>query len=417
MKKHLIVGNGGAAINAVTALRSINFDDDITIIARESSPAYSPALTTYYLGGKISYEGMFMCDESFYRQNRANTLFGRKVVKVDTKLREVSTDSGEVLNYDDLLIATGSSPVIPPIEGVDLPGVFTLYTANDAKRIVSFLEAKESVAVIGAGLIGMQAVGALTTRGKKVFLVEMMEQILPQILDREAAAILEESLRQKAVDIHLSETALRIYDNDGKKVVSLATGTEITADAVILALGVSPNVDFLQGSGLELDSGVIVDEHCRASIDGVYSAGDAAEAPDPIAGKHKINASWPNAIEQGRVAGLNMAEKEVSILHNLRFNVFTLFGFPSASLGLIRAEGVKLHEVVWQHGDTYRKLFFRDGLLVGAVLLGQVEDAGIIASLIQRRTLFGNLYEKLLRHGASANSVREYYWSIFLRLS
>lgn len=415
MKKHLIVGNGGAAISAVTAIRSINSDDEITIISKENCLAYSPALTTYYLSGNIGYADMFICDEMFYRQKRVNTLLARRVVKVDPKLRKVYTDGGELRKYDDLLIATGSSSIVPSIEGVNLPGVFTLYTADDAKRIISFFEGKETVAIIGAGLIGIQVLGALITRGKKVFLVEMMDQILPQILDPQGARILEERLRQKGVDIRLSEPVLGIYDNNGKKVIWLAPGAELTVDAVILAVGVYPNVDFLQDSGIEFSSGVIVDEHCRASTDGVYAAGDVAEAPDAVTGRHVVNATWPNAIEQGRVAGLNMAGKEVSILRNRRFNAFSLFGFPCVSLGLIRAEGMELDEIVSQDNVSYRKLFFKEGLLVGSVLLGETEDAGIIVSLIERRGLSPHLYEALLSHSVCAHSIRYYYWSILFK--
>lgn len=414
MKKHLILGNGGAAISAVRAVRSIRSDDEITIISKESSLAYSPALTIYYLGGSIGYRDMFICDESFYREKRVNTLLGRKIVKVDTLLKKVYADSGEVVSYDDLLIATGSSSLVPPIKGVDLPGVFALYTGDDARRIINFIEGKESVAVIGAGPIGIHVVGALANRGKMVSLMEMADQVLPQILDPQGARILEERLREKAVDMHLSETVSGIYERKRKKVISLASGAEITTDAVILSVGVSPNVDFLEGSGIKLNRGVIIDQQCRASTDGVYVAGDAAETPDPVTNYYTINATWPNAIEQGRVAGLNMAGRGVSILHNLRFNTVSVFGLPCVSFGLIRQEGKKLEEVVSQDGAGYRKLFFKDGLLVGAVLLGETEDAGIIASLIEKRTLFPNFYEAALRHRVYTHSVKEYYWSILL---
>lgn len=416
MKKHLIVGNGGAAISAVRAIRAVNLDDEITIISKENCCAYSPVLATYYLGGRIGREDMFICDESFYRQNKVNTVLGRKAANVDTKLRRVYTDSDEALNYDDLLIATGSSSIVPSIEGVNLPGVFVLRTVDDAERIISFLESKESVAIIGSGLVAMQALGALVNRGKKVILVARKHQILRTILDLQGARILEERLYQKGVDIRLNEPVLGIHDNDSKKVISLTSGAELTADAVILAVGVRPNVDFLQGSGIELSSGVVVDQHCRASADGVYAAGDAAEACDPITSHYTINATWPNAIEQGRVAGLNMAGKEALILRNVRFNIITLFGFSGVSLGLIRAEGMKLDEIVSEDGVVYRKLFFKEGLLVGAVLLGEIDDAGIIASLIQRNTLFPNLYEALLRRSVLSHSVNEYYWSILFRL-
>jgi nitrite reductase (NADH) large subunit len=415
MKNHVILGNGGAAISAVKALRSIDFDDEVTIISREGGPAYSPVLTTDYLAGSIDYQATFICDDSFYQQNKVSTLFGKNVIKIDTGIKKVSTDSGEVLKYDNLLIASGSSPVVPSMAGVNLPGVFTLYSGNDAQEIMAFLAEKETVAVIGSGLIGMQVLQALVTRGKSVVLVEMMAQILPQILNQEGARLLEERLRQKGVDIHLSETVSSIRGNGGgKKVLQLASGAQATVDAVILAVGVRPNVDFLKNSGLELNTGIIVDEYCRTSIDGVWAAGDVAEAVDPVSGQPAINATWPSAVEQGRVAGLNMAGQKASIQHNLRFNVLNLFDSTCVSIGLIGTEGTKLDEVGWQDEGNYRKLFFKDGLFVGAVLLGETEDAGIIASLIERRTLFPDLYEALRSRRVLAHSIKDYYWSTLL---
>jgi len=388
-------------------------DNEITILSKEGCLAYSPVLASYYLGGSIGYQDMFICDESFYRQNRVTLLLGRKVVKVNSLLRKVYTESGEIVEYDDLLIATGSSSILPSFKGVTLPGVFTFYTIEDAKRLNSFLETRENVAVVGAGPIGIQILGALATRGKRLFLVEMMDQVLPEILDRRGARILEERLRQQGVGIHLNETVTRIHEKDTRRIISLSSGNELIADAVILSVGVRPNVDFLQGSGIKVSRGILIDERCRTNIDGVYAAGDVVESPDPVTGYTTMNATWPSAIEQGRVAGLNMADREISILHPLRFNALSVFGYPCLSLGLIREEGKKLEEVSSEDGGGYRKLFFRDRSLVGAVLLGETEGAGIIANLIEKRVTLSDFYEVLLGRGLFAHSVEEYYWSVF----
>lgn len=406
----MIIGNGGAAISAVRAIRSINFNDEITIVSKENCLSYSPSLTPYYLSGNISYKDMFICNKSFYLQNKVNTFLGRKVVKVDTSLKRVYLDRGKSLRYDDLLIASGSSPIIPSIEGMSPKDIFTFYTIEDVKKVINFLKEKKSVAIIGAGLIGIHILDALQTKKKKIFLVEMMDQILPQVIDIQGARILEERLRKKGVETYLNETVVGIIKRKDKKIISLSSRKELKVDAIILAVGVSPNTDFLEDSGIELIRGVRIDRHCRTNIEGIYAAGDVAEAQDPLTENYKINATWPNAIEQGKVAGLNMAGKVVSILRNLRFNAFSLFGFPCISLGLIRADGIKLEEIVSQDGAIYRKIFFKDGLLIGAVLLGETENAGIIASLIERRILFPKLYETLLGRKAFIQSINEHYW-------
>lgn len=411
MRRQLIIGNGGAAISAVKAIRSISPNDEITIISKESYLAYSPSLITYYLSGKIEFEDLFICDESFYQQNRVDIRLNRNVAKVVTKLKKVYLDRGEVLKYDNLLLATGAQPVIPPIEGLDLPGVFTLYTADDAREIVTFLEGKERVAVIGGGLVGLQTLGALSNSGKKTILVEMKDQILPQALDLQGARILEEWLRQKGVDIHLGQRVSGIYGGDSKKVISLASGNELMTDGVILAVGFRPKVDFLQGSGIELADGVIVDQYCRANKNGVYAAGDIVQAPDPLkGGRPTINACWPNAIKQGKVAGLNMAGKKVQLLQNVRYNAFTVFGLPCVSIGLIGAVNIQLEEEVSQKETNYRKLLFNDDILVGAILIGDVGDAGVIANIIERHDLFPRLQKTLRSHRFSTYSIKDYIW-------
>jgi NAD(P)H-nitrite reductase large subunit len=307
-------------------------------------------------------------------------------------------------------VATGASPVIPPIEGVNLPGIFTLYTVDSAREVLTFLKKKKRIAVIGAGLIGLQTVGALLKSGRKAFLIEMKDQILPQTLDLKGARIIEEKLRQKGVDIYLGQKISRIYGSHRKKVIILSLGNELMTDGVILAVGIRPNVDFLQGSDIALAGGVIIDQHCRTNSNGVYAAGDVAEAPDPLREGHPtINASWPNAIKQGKVAGLNMAGKKVHLLQNVRYNAFTLFDLPCISIGLIRSEeGIQLEEIVFQEESSYRKFLFKDGFLVGAILIGDVEDAGVIANIIERFYLFPHLQEVLQSNGVISCSMTDY---------
>lgn len=399
MKRHVIVGNGGAAISCIKAVRSLAVEDEITVISRESCPAYSPVLTTHYIAGTIAYQDMFLCDEAFYRRNNVNTLMGRKAVKVEPACKKVLMEDGHSVGYDDLLVATGSSPSIPPIEGVDYPGVFTLYTADEARAIGAALEGAESVAIVGAGLIGIQALTAAVARGKKATLIEIQDRILPLTLDSAGARMLEAKLRENAVEIHLNETLAKVGDEKGKRALFLASGRQIMADLVILALGVNPNIDLMEGSGVQLSKGILIDERCRTNVEDIYAAGDVAEGVDPITGRPTVNATWPNAIEQGTVAGLNMAGKEIPCRRNLRFNTFTLFDLPCASIGFVTAEA-GLQEVVHKDGDIYRKLAFRDGFLVGAVLIGDTNEAGVLASLVERRTLFRDLPRELARSSA-----------------
>ncbi|MFC1916717.1 NAD(P)/FAD-dependent oxidoreductase [Chloroflexota bacterium] len=398
MKKHVIVGNGGAALSCINAIRSLAVEDGITVLSMESCLAYSPVLLTHYLAGTMAYQDMFLGDKAFYQASNVTTLLGRKVVKVEPARQRVLLEDAHSVEYDDLLVATGSSPSIPPIEGVDLPGIFTLNTADDASAINAALEGAESVAVVGAGLIGMQALAAVVTRGKKAILIEIQDQIFPLTLDKVGARLLETKLRENAVEIYLNETLRKVDDEKGRRMLFLASGRQVTADLIILALGVNPNTDLVKGSGVQLAKGILVDEHCRTNIEDIYAAGDVAESIDPITGRSMVNATWPNAIEQGMAAGFNMAGKETRCRRNLRFNTFTLFDLPCASIGYVTSEA-GLQEVAHRDGDTYRKLVFRDGILVGAVLIGDMNEAGILASLVDRQTLFPDL-QQLAKSGA-----------------
>ncbi|MEK7777034.1 MAG: FAD-dependent oxidoreductase, partial [Chloroflexota bacterium] len=161
MKRHVIIGNSHAAISAVQAIRSVSSKDEVILISREDCPAYSPMLTPCYLSGDMPYEGMFFCDKAFYQENRVDTLLGKRVVKVTPKSKSVSLENGASVSYDTLLIATGSNSQVPPIPGTQLPNVFTLWSAEDARKIADAMSGAKTVAVVGAGLVGIDCVNVM----------------------------------------------------------------------------------------------------------------------------------------------------------------------------------------------------------------------------------------------------------------
>lgn len=383
MVRHLILGNGITAISAVRAIKSVSPQDRITIVSNEPYPAYSPTLITYYLMGKIGFRNIFIFDKASYRDNGVDLRLNCKIAKVEADRKKVLLGDGEILSYDNLLIATGARPAIPPVDGARSSGVFTLYTADDAKGVVRFLRDKKHVTVVGGGFVGLQAAGALTTSGRKAVLVEMKDQILYQALDIEGAAIVENRLRQWGVDTYIGQGISAIHDVRDKKVVLLTSGSELVSEAVILATGTRPNVEFLEGSGITMANGIIIDRFCRTNVDHVYAAGDVALARDEHTGRLVSNATWPNAVKQGRTAGLNMAGKETRIPNNVRFNAITLSDLDCVSIGSMDAAGGPVEETVYRDGSVYRKMFLRNGFPVGAVMIGDVEDAGAIANMIE----------------------------------
>ncbi|MGQ9675412.1 MAG: NAD(P)/FAD-dependent oxidoreductase [Chloroflexota bacterium] len=399
MKSHVVIGNSGAGISAALAIRGVSESDEVIIISAEPCRAYSPVLETHYLAGHISYNDMFFVDEGFYRRHNLLTILGQKAESIDIDKMRLYLETGESVCFDTLLLATGASSIVPPIRGVDGPGVFTLRTADDAQRIDEWvsrwgLGARDSrpgdwrllsgrAVIVGAGLIGMQAVDALVERGLAVVVVEMLDHVLPLVLDSGGAVVVERALRARDVDLRLGDSVQQIEDIDGRKVISLKSGDRIEADLVIMATGVRPNLGLAKTCGLRINGGVVVDAHARTSVENIFAAGDVAEGPDSIYGEHQINATWFNAIEQGRVAGLNMVGVHTRYDRNVRTNISFPLGIPLASVGLTTRRDDQQEEFVSESNGHYRKLIFDGERLVGAVLVGDVEEIGLLGAAIK----------------------------------
>ncbi|MEK7848943.1 MAG: FAD-dependent oxidoreductase, partial [Chloroflexota bacterium] len=247
MKRLVIVGNGGAAISALRAIRSVSRSCRIALISGEDCPAYSPVLTTYYLAGSIPYRGMFLCRRDFYRRHGVRAILGDPAVAVEPEGQRVLLASGQAVPYDEVLIATGSSVAVPPIPGVE--GCLTLWTAQEARQLREQARKADRVAVVGAGLIGIQIVDALLRWGKKVALVEMQDRLLPRVMDGQSAAILKERLQAAGVDIHLSQQVREVRGQGGNKELMLSSGAVVAVGVVVFATGVRPNAGLLAGCG------------------------------------------------------------------------------------------------------------------------------------------------------------------------
>lgn len=385
MNRHVIIGNGGAGLAAAKAVRAARPADEVIIISRENCCAYSPVLATHYLAGQISYEDMFSVDEGFYLRNGIQAILDKRVVSIASNTRAVYLDDGGSVAFDTLLIATGSQMIVPPVPGLEGAGTFSLQTAEDAKQIDLWTRRSTSALVMGAGLIGMQVLDALMRRGLRVSLVEKLDQIMPLTLDVEGAAVVQRRLRERGVDLHLGDGATAVANWNGRKVVTLESGSVVEADLVIVATGVRPNVDLAQGSGIQMGRGLFVDECACTNLEGIYAAGDVAEGPDGVLGERLVNATWFNAAEQGRVAGLNMAGIPARCSGNVRMNVSFPLDIEIASVGTVNRTSAEVEEICSLSADHYRKLTFEHGRLVGAVLVGDVQEIGLLTGMIRRQ--------------------------------
>ena len=390
-KHHVIIGSSAAGLAALEAIREVDKDCAVTVVSKEKGPLYSRVGLTHFLDGTVKVPGMNMRPPDYARQMNATILAGVAVVHVDPKTRTVKFSNRKTVKYDTLLVASGSSAVILPIPGANLRGVYPCITRSDAVNIDRAIPRVRQAAVIGAGLIGIQAVDALAKRKKKVAVIELMPHVMPTMVDVTGAKIFEDRLREQGHTVVTGVRATEIQGKAGRVTgVTLENGEEVSCQLLVMAAGVRPNLEFLEGTRIQKKQGLLVDAHQQTSIRGIYAAGDVAETTDMLSGQRVVIAIWPEALNQGRIAGLNMAGVPTKYEGSMAMNVTSVLGLPIASLGLWQvtdAAEYQIHSDLHESKRIYRKLVFKDGRLVGAVLVGPPvnTEAGILHNFIQTR--------------------------------
>lgn len=385
-KRYLIIGCGAAGWSAVQAIRAHDRHGAITLVSDEAAPPYSRMLLSYWLQGKAGEELMYPFPAGYFEELEVETLYGQPATTVDPQRQMVTLANGRELQYDELLIATGASPWRPPIAGLDLPGVFNLWAMEDVRGILATIRPEGKAVIIGAGFIGMQAVDALFARGMRCTVVELLPQVLPRILDAEGARLVEAALTERGVRVFTASQVAEIQPAGERKEVVLQDGRSLPADLIITAAGVRPNVGLARTAGLQTATGILVDERMRASVPHVYAAGDVAEGGDFSTGGRAVHAIWPTAVDQGRVAGLNMAGVQATYPGSLSMNTLEVLGLPMASVGMFAGEELEVQEHREPSRGVYRKLAFRDGRLAGAILVGDLKDVGLLQAMIRQQT-------------------------------
>jgi NAD(P)H-nitrite reductase large subunit len=388
--RYVIVGNSYAAVGAVESIRELDQAGEIVIISDEPYRAYGRPLITYWIAGAVREDQMDYRPAAWYERQRVQTKLGCKVMQVEPASRQVTLDDGERVAYDRLLICTGGTPIVPPIEGVDARGVFTMTRFDDAKALKAWADQKRVKAgvIVGAGLIGLSVFKAAKGVKIKLTLIELLDRVLGLALDYESSAMIEKRLAEAGVDVRTSSGAEAIVkDKQGRvKAVRLKGGEEIKCQTVVMAVGVRPNVGLLKDSGIKINRGVVVDDRMRTSAADVYAAGDVSEAYDVINEKNQVIAILPLAYEQGRVAGWNMAGRDSLYPGGIPLNSLPIFDLPLMTMGITLIDGrTDLDVLVHRDAGVYRKLVFKGDRLVGAILVGDVAHGGILTSLIRSR--------------------------------
>ena len=388
MRRVVIVGNSAAGLAAAEAFRGRESQSELVLIDAEACPAYSRVATPYFVKGALANESaLFIRGDSFYRDLGITTVFGRWVVGIDMGRRVLHLAGGGSEPFDLLLIATGAFPERKPIEGLDAGDLHVLRTLADARRLKSVKLAARRGLFIGAGLVSLQSIEAMYRPGDEYTLVMKSRSVLSQALDPAAALMVERRLLRAGVRIVKGEDVVRVETTPAGKVATLESGERIDADFLFMGKGVAPSIDWLRSSGVHVDKGVVVDSRMQTNIPGIYAAGDAAQTPDFYSDRRISVGLWPAAIDQGRVAGTNMAGASVSYEGSLKKNVSRIAGLPFASIGDIASDRVVETAILSDAaGEIYRKFCLdRDGILIGAILVNQLQDMGVVHGLISSR--------------------------------
>lgn len=397
---HLIIGNGVAAIGAIEAIRSVDRESPITLVSAEPHRVYGRPLISSLLSGRIREKDIFYRPEDFYETNNVTALLGKTVSEIRTGTRQVVLESGEVIQFDKLLIATGGVPFIPPIEGRLGPDVYVFTTLDDARKLDELVGKVKNIVVLGGGLIGLKAAESLHDRGIKITVVELADRILSAAFDAEAGGIIAKRLAEVGIDLLLSNSIKEIARTKKRvKGVVLNDGTRIACDAVVIAIGVVPNKALAEKAGIKVNRGVLTDNKMETGIPGIFAAGDVAEAEDMLLGEKRVTPIWPNAFIQGRHAGLAMAGKSKRYAGSIPMNSIEFYGIPTVSMGISNppAEGFEVLARFEPAKNAYRKIVLREGRVAGAVLVGKIDRAGVLSGLIGNRVDVESIKQELLR--------------------
>jgi NAD(P)H-nitrite reductase large subunit len=388
-RRIVIVGNSAASLAALEAVRRLDTVSPVTLVAEEAIPAYSRVLLPYLLSGER--QDLSFRPPDYAQRMGARLLLGRRAVRIAAHALEL--DDGTRLPFDRLLVATGSRAAIPAVEGIATPGVSALKTMADALRIREELSGARHAVILGGGLICLLVVHALLKVGVSVSIVVSSDRLLTRMLDEEAAGRLQRRLAEAGVRILTRTDAARIVGSNGRvRSVVTAAGEALPADLVILAKGIRPDVDLARAGGLATGRGVLVDEYLRTSRPDVFAAGDCAEAPDMLVrGKTTIPGTWFEAVAQGETAGANMLALSRPSPGAFKMNVMEILGIAVASMGMIHAPDSDGRVIVRARDGNYRKLVLARDRIVGAVLVGDVSEAGPIAMLIRRGLTLSDL--------------------------
>lgn len=363
MKKYLIIGNGVAGTTAAEKIRQNDPAGEITIVTDEDIPFYYRIRLPDYLCGEIAEPELIAKKDAWYEEKKISLILDTKITEADPDAKHLLTANGKTLTYERLLLANGSHPFFPPVEGSDIGGVFTLHNINDVRQISQAAEKVNNVVLIGGGLLGLEVANALHKLGKNISVVEFFPRLLPRQLDNDGAAKLQHFFEKMDFTFKLGTTTKEITGDGNVEQVILESGDILPAEMVIISAGVRPNLELAKMLDLNTDKGLIVDKYLQTSQPGIYGAGDIIEFEGRTYG------IWPAAMDQGKIAGINISGGEAIYNGTTLSNILKVAGIDVASAGEIDAENRYESKIITSE-NTYKKVVIDDAKVIGCIMLG-----------------------------------------------
>lgn len=397
--KYLVLGNGAAGVTAAAKLRELDKASSITVVSAEDVPAYAKIMLPDYIGGKIDKEKLFIRNISFYQDNNIKLLTDKIVTCIDTGKSEVQFSDDSTEEFEKLLVATGSVPFVPKIDGLDTIRYFTINSLKDADIIKNSVIPKKNAVIMGGGLTGIEVAFALQRLGMTVYVVEREKILLPPQLDEESSVIMEGHMGREGIHVITGAAVASIEPGyaEGKEksgltqagTAVLANGQRVDFAMLVAAIGTRPGIQFASSAGIKCNRGIVIDEFLSTSGENIYAAGDVAEPAFGISNGFVSPYIWPNAMAQGKCAALNMTGT-VQAYSGTGYaqNMTQLRDMQYVSMGLVKPkdDGYEIIKSLDMNGLGYKKFILRDNIFVGMILIGDVKNANAFASLIRKGT-------------------------------
>ena len=384
----VILGNGGAAISAARAARIAGHRGEIHLVSDTAESAFNPMLSPYYFRGKVPWEGCFPFGEDFYRNHEITCHFGVPVANLEATRQQVTLTDGQMFSYDSCLIATGASPVIPPVPGLrESTRTLPLRSAGSARKLEEAMQTARRVLILGASLVGIEMAEVLVKRGITVVLLDVLDQILHRDTHPSVAVILMKYLESQGVDVRLGCSMQEMEETKDGVTCHFAGDVIEEVDFVVCSTGVRSNIDFVNRDEVKVDLGVLTDDRMRTNVENLYAAGDASQAFNRVTGQHDWMGTWGNACYQGRTAGQGLAGRKAFFAGSLPENISPLFEWNYAQLGDIQPKTGEVRHLACGDPERggYNLLAFSDGFLTGANLINCTHLAGKLSGAILRK--------------------------------